>query len=240
MPAAVAALEQAAARGLDVSELLAQQSARAVNAEAFSAAYRHYVWPTAGLEGVRLAPFQVLAAEGAVLVERDHGWHLALIDRLVAVDPVLFKETARLIVDVTDADSLARGVAWWEALTAVGGEGMVVKPLGGVTRGKKGLVQPGLKVRGREYLRIIYGPNYTEPANLVRLRNRSLGHKRSLALREWALGVEAGRWPANRCGGCTRRSSPCWRWRASRSTEVADHTRVAGCLLISSPQSVQG
>ena len=54
-----------------------------------------------------------------------------------------------------------------------------------------GLVQPGLKVRGREYLRIIYGPEYTEERHLERLRERSLGRKRSLALREYALGLEA-------------------------------------------------
>jgi protein phosphatase len=73
---------------------------------------------------------------------------------------------------------------------------MVVKPAANLTRGRSadhsgGLVQPGLKVRGREYLRIIYGPDYTEPANLARLRQRGLSHKRSLALREYALGLEA-------------------------------------------------
>ena len=67
----------------------------------------------------------------------------------------------------------------------------MVKPAANLTRGRKGLAQPGLKVRGREYLRIIYGPDYTEPANLARLRQRNLGHKRSLALREYALGLEA-------------------------------------------------
>jgi hypothetical protein len=46
-------------------------------------------------------------------------------------------------------------------------------------------------VRGREYLRIIYGPDYTLPANLARLRERNLGRKRSLALREYALGLES-------------------------------------------------
>ena len=80
---------------------------------------------------------------------------------------------------------------WWTELTEAGGEGMVVKPLANLTRGKRGLVQPGLKVRGREYLRIIYGPDYTEPANLDRLRERGLGLKRSLATREYALGLEA-------------------------------------------------
>jgi protein phosphatase len=68
---------------------------------------------------------------------------------------------------------------------------MVVKPLVNLDPGRRRLAQPGVKVRGREYLRIIYGPDYTEPANLERLRARNLGHKRALALREYALGLEA-------------------------------------------------
>jgi protein phosphatase len=68
---------------------------------------------------------------------------------------------------------------------------MVVKPLAFTARNRGELVQPALKIRGREYLRIIYGPEYTEPVNLERLRDRGLGRKRSLALREFALGVEA-------------------------------------------------
>jgi protein phosphatase len=76
-------------------------------------------------------------------------------------------------------------------MTATGGEGMVVKPLEFVAKGRKGLVQPAVKVRGREYLRIIYGPEYTLPDNLLRLKSRGLGAKRSLALREFALGLEA-------------------------------------------------
>src|SRR6185312_8162950 len=80
---------------------------------------------------------------------------------------------------------------WWSELTEAGGEGMVVKPAVNLTRGRKGLVQPGLKIRGREYLRIIYGPDYTEPANLERLRSRGLRAKRALAAREFALGVES-------------------------------------------------
>ena len=40
-------------------------------------------------------------------------------------------------------------------------------------------------------LRIIYGPEYTLPENLLRLKSRGLGAKRSLALREFALGLEA-------------------------------------------------
>jgi protein phosphatase len=80
--------------------------------------------------------------------------------------------------------------AWWEALTGRGGEGMVVKPLGFVARGGRGLLQPAVKCRGPEYLRIIYGPEYDVPENLERLRSRGLSAKRSLALREFALGIE--------------------------------------------------
>lgn len=95
------------------------------------------------------------------------------------------------MADTADADSRAAATAWWSELTEAGGEGMVVKPADGLVRGRRGIAQPGLKVRGREYLRIIYGPDYSEPANLTRLRSREVGRKRSLALREYALGLEA-------------------------------------------------
>ena len=77
--------------------------------------------------------------------------------------------TRHLTVDVTDPASQADGIAWWEALTATGGEGMVVKPQASIVRGRNGTTQPGIKCRGREYLRIIYGPDYTTEANLDRL-----------------------------------------------------------------------
>jgi protein phosphatase len=191
LPAAVGVLEQAAAAGLEVGDLLQRTRARAANTAAFTAAYRRYCWPTDGLAGVRIAPFQMLAAEGTAYHERPHAWHLEVADRLVAADAEFFLPTRRVFADTTDPDSVASATQWWSDMTAAGGEGMVVKPAANLTRGRKGLVQPGLKVRGKEYLRIIYGPDYTEPANLERLRVRSLGHKRSLALREYALGLEA-------------------------------------------------
>jgi protein phosphatase len=137
---------------------------------------------------VQLAPFQLLASEGRTWHDHDHGWHLALADRLVSADPDLVRTTRRLAVDTGSDASVAAGTQWWLDLTAAGGEGMVVKPFALAAGGR---VQPGIKVRGREYLRIIYGPDYTEPANLTRLRTRALGHKRSLALREYALGIES-------------------------------------------------
>jgi protein phosphatase len=190
VPAAVAELGRAAARGLDVGALLDRQRQRAEDAGAFTDAYRRYCWPTDGLSGISVAPFQVLAADGATFAEREHAWHLAVADRLVAADPELVRGTTHRYVDLTDPASEEAATAWWTGLTSAGGEGMVVKPAANLTRGRRGVVQPGLKVRGREYLRIIYGPDYTRPENLDRLRERNLGRKRGLAQREYALGIE--------------------------------------------------
>ncbi|MEV7279186.1 polynucleotide kinase-phosphatase [Streptomyces sp. NPDC093111] len=196
-PGAVGALEQAVARGVSgLDGLLGKQRERAADAAAFTEAYRRYCWPTEGLEGVRFAPFQLLAARGRSLAGVPHDEQLAWLDRLVEHDAEsgrgLLQVTRRLVVDPTDEASVRAGVDWWLELTGAGGEGMVVKPLAALVRGADGrLAQPGVKVRGREYLRIIYGPEYTRPENLTRLRDRFLGHKRSLALREYALGLEA-------------------------------------------------
>ncbi|MEE6168982.1 MULTISPECIES: polynucleotide kinase-phosphatase [unclassified Mycolicibacterium] len=183
-------LAAAADRGVDVAELLARTRSRAANTDGYRAAYRRYCRPTSGLAGVSVAPFALLAAEGQSFARRPHDWHLALADRLVAADPDLFVTTRRLTVDTGDDTSVAQAVRWWEELTGSGAEGMVVKPAANLVRTGKGLVQPGIKVRGREYLRIIYGPDYTEDRHLTRLRERNLNRKRSLALREYAVGIE--------------------------------------------------
>jgi protein phosphatase len=191
LPVALDALDLAAARGLDVSVLAGRTRRRTENAARFAAAYRRYCWPTSGLAGLRLAPFQLLAAEGASFADRAHEWHLGAAARLAAAAPELIAGTRHQLVDLADPGAEALATAWWEDLTGAGGEGMVVKPAAGLARGARGLAQPGVKCRGREYLRIIYGPDYLEPANLTRLRERNVARKRSLALREYALGVEA-------------------------------------------------
>ncbi|MFJ8956447.1 polynucleotide kinase-phosphatase [Streptomyces sp. NPDC102381] len=192
-PSALGALEAAAGRGVEVGDLLERQRGRAADAAAFTDAYRRYCWSTDGLDGVRLAPFQILAARGRSLAGLPHDEQLSLIDRVVAHDTTgLLQTTRRLYVDTGDAESVRAGVDWWLEMTGRGGEGMVVKPVGALVRDAKGrLVQPGVKCRGREYLRIIYGPEYTRPENLAKLRQRFLGHKRSLAIREYGLGLEA-------------------------------------------------
>ncbi|MEU1577157.1 polynucleotide kinase-phosphatase [Streptomyces collinus] len=193
LPEALSALQGAAARGVDVAGLLTRTGERATDAAAFTEAYRRYCWTTDGLDGVRLAPFQILAVQGRSLTGLPHDEQLALLDRLVEHDGSgLLQTTRRLYVDTADPESVRAGVDWWLEMTGRGGEGMVVKPVGAVVRDGQGrLVQPGIKCRGREYLRIIYGPEYTRPENLARLRSRFLNHKRSLAIREYALGLEA-------------------------------------------------
>ncbi|WP_268245603.1 polynucleotide kinase-phosphatase [Planomonospora parontospora] len=235
LPEAVAALEAAAGRGLDVGGVLERTRRRLENAARFRDAYARYCWPVAGLDGIRLAPFQILACEGrATAVTEPHPWHLEMLSRL---DDPLIAPTRHVYADLDSAESREAATAWWSALTAEGGEGMVVKPVtvpagppdrAGETgsgsaaapgtepalhsaldpgtepapdseadfgekprreQARPGRVQPGIKVRGREYLRIIYGPDYTESLDV--LRHRFLGRKRSLALREHALGLEA-------------------------------------------------
>ncbi len=185
----VGALESAAARGIDVGALLERHQLRQNLADRFAQAYRHYCWPVESLRDIRVAPFHVMATEGAVHTDKDHVWHMTTIGGSVDADGVLIK-TPYQIVDLSDAGSQDAATAWWTTLTESGGEGAVVKPLPFVATGSRGLLQPAVKCRGREYLRIIYGPEYTLPEHLERLRERGLSGKRSLALREFALGIE--------------------------------------------------
>lgn len=188
---AVELLDQAVQRSPECAALRDRTAARQAMLEDYVAAYRRYCWPVDGMDDLRVAPFQILAGEGKVHAERDHAWHMETLAELAAHDPEWLVATTWLPVDLTDPVQEAAAVRWWEERTAAGGEGMVVKCREPLTRGRRGLVQPAVKCRGREYLRIIYGPEYTAPEHLERLRSRSLHRKRSLALRELALGLEA-------------------------------------------------
>jgi protein phosphatase len=189
--ASLAALDVATASGVDVAPLAAKFRERQQLARQYIDAYSRYCWPVGSVSDLRLAPFHVMATEGSVHGNKDHAWHMRTIAKITeAGAPILFT-TRHRTVDVTDTSSEEEASAWWEEMTAAGGEGMVVKPLLFVASGTRGLVQPAVKCRGREYLRIIYGPEYSLPENLKRLRQRGLHAKRSLALREFALGVEA-------------------------------------------------
>lgn len=186
--AANAALELAKSRGLEVDGLLSQTRNQGQAIDRYATAFRHYCWQVGGVDDLKLAPFHLLASEGKTHLHENHVWHMETLAQL-ASDPI-FVATPFKVVDLGDDLSVQTATDWWEALTSQGGEGMVVKPLDWIQRGERGLIQPALKVRGREYLRIIYGPDYLAPHNLERLRVRGLGAKRALAMREFALGVE--------------------------------------------------
>lgn len=192
----VNALEQTAERvngdhQATVSAVLERFRGRQQSVEHFVTAYRQYCWSVNSLNDLKLAPFHLLATEGKVHTDQNHVWHMETLAKVCREDADLLLATEFKIFDLSNLDSVSAGIDWWTNLTERGGEGMVVKPLDWIMRGKKGLVQPAVKCRGKEYLRIIYGPDYDSAENLLRLRSRSLGRKRSLALREFALGIEA-------------------------------------------------
>jgi len=195
LAAAVDALELAASRESQAEggskELLARFQARQGCIGNYVDAYRRYCWSVDSVADLKIAPFHLLATEGRVHTDKDHEWHMQMLATLCEADEDLLRKTPSRVIEVTNLDSEASGIEWWNELTSRGGEGMVVKPLDWLTKGRRGLVQPALKCRGREYLRIIYGPEYTLPDNLHRLRARGVSAKRSLALREFALGIEA-------------------------------------------------
>lgn len=189
-----AALEAAAKRGAGVAgvagvaEALAETCERAEHLAAYTEAYRRYCWPVRSVGDLKVAPFHLLASEGEVHCGKGHDWHMKTLASLAGG---IVAPTPHRVVDLTHPDQEQRAIDWWLELTARGGEGMVVKPMEFIPKGRRGPAQPAVKCRGREYLRIIYGPEYTRPENLSRLRKRGLSGKRSLALREFALGVES-------------------------------------------------
>jgi len=188
---AVSALEKTTLRGAEGDVPLVRYHDRAVMANRYVDAYRRYCWPVHAVSDLKVAPFHLLATENHVHVDRDHAWHMETLATVCRQDEAVLLKTSCMIVDVTDPESQESGVRWWEELTERGSEGMVVKPFDFVARGRRSLAQPAVKCRGREYLRIIYGPEYTAPEHLERLRSRGLALKRSLAVREFALGIEA-------------------------------------------------
>jgi polynucleotide kinase-phosphatase len=191
LPQVEAVLAEAAARDLEGAEaLLARTTARRQAAADYADAYRRYCWPVHSLDDLKLAPFHLLATEGHTYFDRDHAWHMETLRTLALADPGLLRATPYRVVPLGDPSEVESAIQWWTDLTAAGGEGMVVKPYDFIPLNARSLLQPALKCRGREYLRIIYGPDYLLPGNLERLRQRNVKTKRNLALREFALGVE--------------------------------------------------
>ncbi len=158
LPEVIALLQQAQASGLETTALLQHYQARSERANQYVNAYQRYCWPINDISDLKLAPFHILATEGQVHCDKDHIWHLDVLARLCQYDKEIMMATPYKIVKLTHQDSENKGIAWWQTLTDKGGEGMVIKPFDFIMKGRNGWVQPALKCRGREYLRIIYGP----------------------------------------------------------------------------------
>ncbi|MFB2772604.1 polynucleotide kinase-phosphatase [Pelatocladus sp. BLCC-F211] len=188
---AVTLLEKAERRGVDLTLQLTNYQQKAEMAEKYVTAYRRYCWPVKAISDCRLAPFHILATETAVHTDKDHQWHMQEVTNIALHDPDLLSLTAYKVIDLTDPSSEVVAVHWWEELTAMGREGMVIKPIQFIVKNNQGIIQPAVKCRGQEYLRTVYGLEYFTPENMKRLRQRGLSLKRSLAKREFALGVEA-------------------------------------------------
>ncbi|MFK8103967.1 MAG: polynucleotide kinase-phosphatase [Saprospiraceae bacterium] len=185
-------LALASKRGIEgVDKLLGQFRHKKKATGKFISAYRQYCWEVKNLDDYKLAPFHILATEGKVHTDKTHEWHLKAIKEICLADETFLRATPYKVVDTQVENSIEAAITWWTSLTEKGGEGMVVKPYEFIAQGKDGLLQPAVKCRGSEYLRIIYGPAYDLPENMERLKNRGLSRKRSLALREFALSVEA-------------------------------------------------
>jgi len=190
----------------DLARLWSHFERRSDVVERFVAAYRRYCWPVNSVADLKFAPFFLLATEGKLYFDRTHDWHMRTVAELSYPRPAARGEgktapppgegsssllaTPFRVVDLTDTAQVESATQWWLDLTSAGGEGMVVKPLEVLSRGRRNFAQPALKVRGREYLRIIYGPDYLAPEHLTRLKHRAVGAKRGLAAREFALGLE--------------------------------------------------
>jgi protein phosphatase len=185
------ALERALARGIAAADIRQQVADREAAIEKYITAYRNYCQETNGITGLVLAPFHILATEGKVHTDRPHPWHLENIRDFCAHNPTHLMVTDHLLVDLQQEESIGAAIDWWSRLTRKGGEGMVVKPLDYISRHQGRMVQPAMKCRGSEYLRIVYGPEYDLGGNLDNLKQRSVKTKRQLALQEFTLGVEA-------------------------------------------------
>jgi len=177
--------------GINLTELLEKYSIRSDALSDYTEAYRRYCWEVKNVDDYRIAPFHILATEGKVWNRENHISHMESIAKYMTGRDQVFIATEHLVVDLLDESNTAAAVKWWEDLTGSGGEGMVIKPFDFIAMKGSELLQPAIKCRGREYLRIIYGPEYLLSGNLERLKKRGLGTKRRLALNEFALGMES-------------------------------------------------
>lgn len=127
---------------------------------------------------LQFAPFHLIATEGRAHTAQTHRWHMDVLRRLSESAGVPFLLTVSRDVRLDSQHDRAGCVSWWEKISKSGGEGVVVKPLHFAPRGRRGAAQPAIKCRGKEHLRMVYGPDYDLPE-----RRRELASRESLVNR---------------------------------------------------------
>lgn len=118
-----AALDRTAARLSKASVLAALVAGRRDRAARCDAAWRGYVWDAPRPEDLRVAPFHMLASEGAVHMDRSHDWHTGWNARLSGMDEPVLKATECHLLNASDEVACQGIAAWWEGRTAAGGRG---------------------------------------------------------------------------------------------------------------------
>lgn len=157
----------------------------------FKRVYQSYCSASSDISTLQIAPFHLLATEGKVYFDHGHEWHLSELNSWAKLSPNIFKETKSFKVQLDDSISIGSAEVWWREITANDGEGVVIKSLDFCPRGESGqLLVPMMKCRGREYLRIIYGPNYLNEQRLIELKKRSTRLKKRKALDEFSIGIQ--------------------------------------------------
>lgn len=151
--------------------------------------YRNYCKPVSKLEDIQVAPFHILASDKGLYTHASHEWHLKIAEILSEKDPLdVIQKTEHIYVDLSSEKEQEEAIEWWTELTHAGVEGMVIKPLHFTEFNNDALVQPAIKCRGKDYIRMVYGPNYLN--HLDALRQRVTTTKERLAFFEFALGTE--------------------------------------------------
>lgn len=180
-------IEGAVDHNEEIINWLDEYKEKLTNAHAFSEVFQKYCWEIEDINSIQIAPFHVLAHSNQTFFDQPHTWHMWM-NREFANQSKIFVGTEYKVI--TDEASEEEVIKWWQDMTSEGHEGIVIKPEYYIAKNKGKLIQPAIKVRGRKYLKIIYGMDYLLPQNLVRLKTRNTGKKQKLALKEFALGVE--------------------------------------------------
>jgi polynucleotide kinase-phosphatase len=180
-------------RSINIQDEIDQAKHLLENAEKFHKAFTYYCWDNdvRKLEGIKIAPFHILAFSHKTNFDENHVWHMVQGIRLAELSDLMM-QTEHKVLDLNDEHAVKEITRWWLEMTAEGHEGMVIKPLDFISYNQhEDIIQPAIKVRGREYLRIIYGMDYLDEENLSIIKKRSASKKMKNALNEFKLSMES-------------------------------------------------